>query len=91
LELANLENLQGELNDLLIIIRADTKQAKTELHEYIGFMEYVEKLANAAAETSFLSGAEYPSFSLSDAIYDSQKRVFKVFSLNLCGDRYCFV
>jgi hypothetical protein len=75
LDFVGLETTQGELNDLLIILRADTKQANSDLQEYLGFMEYVEKLANAAAETTFLSGAEYPSFSLSEAIHDSQRRV----------------
>lgn len=75
LDFVSLENMQGELNDLLIILRADTKQASFDLQEYLGFMEYVEKLANVAAETTFLSGAEYPSFSLSEAIHDSQRRV----------------
>ena len=75
LDLFGLERTQGELNDLLIILRADSKQASTDLQEYLGFMEYVEKLANAAAETTFLSGAENPSFSLSEAIHDSQRRV----------------
>lgn len=75
LDFVGLESTQGELNDLLIILRADTKQADSDLQEYLGFMEYVEKLGNAAAETTFLSGAEYPSFSLSEAIHDSQRRV----------------
>jgi hypothetical protein len=81
LDFFGLERTQGELNDLLIILRADSQQASIDLQEYLGFMEYVDKLANAAAETTFLSGAEYPSFSLSEAIHDSQRRVIiKIFA-----------
>lgn len=38
-------------------------------------MEYVVKLANAAAETSFLAGAEYSSFSLSDIVFSAETQV----------------
>jgi hypothetical protein len=38
-------------------------------------MEYVDKLASSAAETSFVAGAEYSSFSLSDILFNAQKQV----------------
>lgn len=45
------------------------------MQELVGMMEYVEKLAGSAAETSFMTGAEYSSFSLSEILVNAQRQV----------------
>ncbi|KAF4521830.1 hypothetical protein B566_EDAN003704 [Ephemera danica] len=75
LEFVNVEFMQEGYNDLLIVARAEIQQTQKDLQELLGFMEYVEKTASSTAETSFLVGAEYSSLSLSDVLFDAQKRV----------------
>ncbi|XP_065353902.1 uncharacterized protein LOC135948518 [Cloeon dipterum] len=64
-----------ELNDLSIALRVEAKEADSRLQDLVLLMQFVEKLVDAAAEVSFLTGAEQHSFALSNAAHEAKRQI----------------
>ncbi|XP_014255769.1 uncharacterized protein LOC106670184 [Cimex lectularius] len=64
-----------ELEDLIIAARAKVNTFKKELYELYSLIEYVEKVAESAAESSFLTGAELVSTSMGERMHSARLQV----------------
>uniref|UniRef100_T1HVR6 Direct IAP-binding protein with low pI n=1 Tax=Rhodnius prolixus TaxID=13249 RepID=T1HVR6_RHOPR len=69
--------IQEDLSDLIIATRAKTDDFKNQLIVKT-LLNYVEKVVVSTAETSFLSGAEFVSTSLSERLYSAKIQVDEV-------------
>ncbi|XP_073981027.1 diablo IAP-binding mitochondrial protein-like isoform X2 [Rhodnius prolixus] len=70
--------IQEDLSDLIIATRAKTDDFKNQLIQLETLLNYVEKVVVSTAETSFLSGAEFVSTSLSERLYSAKIQVDEV-------------
>ncbi|XP_011310915.1 uncharacterized protein [Fopius arisanus] len=60
--------------DLIIEVRMEMQDKKEVLTQLLGYMEYVQKMAEAVTNVSFLAGMDNLSISLSERMEDAQKQ-----------------
>ncbi|PNF41925.1 hypothetical protein B7P43_G14828 [Cryptotermes secundus] len=64
-----------ELWDEVVAMRVKVEDCKQRLQELTSFMEYVDKLATAAAETAFLGGAEHMSTVMCESLNSAHAKL----------------
>ncbi|XP_066587260.1 uncharacterized protein [Prorops nasuta] len=68
--------------DMIVEIRSEVDKKKAMLTRLISFMDYVQKMASAATEISFLSGMDNLSISLSERIENALRNVKREINSN---------
>ncbi|XP_015127286.1 uncharacterized protein LOC107048574 [Diachasma alloeum] len=66
--------VSDEHRDLIIEVRMEMQSKKEVLTQLLGYMEYVQKMAEAVTNVSFLAGMDNLSISLSERMEDAQKQ-----------------
>ncbi|XP_063976191.1 uncharacterized protein LOC135162037 [Diachasmimorpha longicaudata] len=66
--------ISDEHQDLIIEVRLEMESKKEVLTRLLGYMEYVQEMAKAVTNVSFLAGMDNLSISLSERMEDAQKQ-----------------
>ncbi|XP_043257081.1 uncharacterized protein LOC122399992 isoform X1 [Colletes gigas] len=88
------ESLEYNLNDkhldMIVEVRSKVQSEKEKLNKLTGYIQYVQNLAVAASDLSYLSGMDNLSFSLSQQLDDVLKRIkTEVDHIEMLEGEYC--
>ncbi|XP_051164821.1 uncharacterized protein LOC127283777 [Leptopilina boulardi] len=90
------ESLIREVNDehwdVIVLIRGEMQKKKQTINRLVGYVEYVQKMAVATTEVSFLSGMDNLSATLCQRIDDAVNNIQKEIEQNqILEDEYTVI
>ncbi|XP_076173345.1 uncharacterized protein LOC143149656 [Ptiloglossa arizonensis] len=85
-------NFSDEQWDSIVKVRSKVENKKEKLNKLTGYIQYVQNLAVAASDLSYLSGMDNLSFTLSQQLDDILKRIkTEVDCIATLEEEYCSV
>lgn len=73
IQMSNSAEYQKQIWDVIVATRSELDNNKAALRDVESFMDYVIKLANDVAETSFLANAEYVSTAMCERLHAAEQ------------------